>query len=148
MNQKEQAIVDQAIEILRKEISVNPITLDSPEASRQFCQLTLADKEHEVFMALFLSTTHQLIKAVEMFRGTIDAALIYPREVAKEALSHNAAAAIFAHNHPSGSSEPSLADQAITRRLVDALGLLDIRVLDHIIVSRSETVSFAERGLL
>ena len=105
-------------------------------------------REYEVFAVMFLDTRHRVIDFVEMFRGTIDSATIHPREVAKEALTRNAAAVIIAHNHPSGIAEPSTADQRLTARLVDALALLDIRVLDHIVVGEGETTSFADRGLL
>ena len=111
-------------------------------------QLRIADRDREVFLVYFLNTQHALIAAEEMFWGTIDGAAVYPREVAKTALQHNAAAVIFAHNHPSGIVEPSSADRHITNRLVESLRLLDIRVLDHIIVSHKDTMSFAERGLL
>lgn len=100
-----------------------------------------------MFCVAFLDTRHGVIKFEEMFRGTIDGASVYPREVVKAALACNASAVIFAHNHPSGVSEPSLADQAITRRLKDALELVDIRVLDHLVIG-TEITSFAERGLL
>lgn len=104
--------------------------------------------EHEVFSALFLDAKHRLIQYVEMFRGTIDSASVYPREVVKEALRLNAAAVIFAHNHPSGNPEPSQADKVLTQRLKEALALVDVRSLDHIIVAGQSTVSFAELGLL
>jgi DNA repair protein RadC len=101
-----------------------------------------------VFAVLFLDNQHRLIEYVELFRGTIDAAAVYPREVVKETLSRNAAAVIFAHNHPSGSVEASQADRMLTDRLKQALALVDVRVLDHIIVAGNATVSFAERGWL
>jgi DNA repair protein RadC len=99
-------------------------------------------------MLLLLDSRHRLIRALELFRGTIDGASVHPREVVKEALRHNAAACVFAHNHPSGVAEASQADELITRRLREALALVDIRVLDHIIVGGGEALSFAERGLL
>ena len=104
--------------------------------------------EHEQFCALFLDSQHRLIEFAELFRGTLDSASVYPREVAKEALHHNAAAVIFAHNHPSGIAEPSMADRKITKRLQEALGLFEIRVLDHIVVGSPGMVSFAEEGLI
>jgi DNA repair protein RadC len=104
--------------------------------------------EHEVFGAIFLDSQHAILSFDLLFRGTIDSATIYPREVVKQALSYNAAAVIFVHNHPSGSAEPSEADKRITERLVNALTVLDIRVLDHFVVGGAEVVSFAERGLL
>jgi DNA repair protein RadC len=122
--------------------------LDSPRATRDYLTMNLADREHEIFAVLFLDNRHRLIALAELFRGTIDGASVHPREVVKEALTRNAAAVILAHNHPSGVSEPSQADELITRRLKDALALVDIRVLDHLIVAGAECVSFAERGLL
>lgn len=122
--------------------------LSNPAATRRFLMARLRHLRHEVFACLFLDSQHRVIAFRELFRGTIDGASVYPREVVAEALSHNAAAVIFAHNHPSGVAEPSLADRQITRRLVDALALLDIRVLDHLVIGDAEAVSFAERGLL
>jgi DNA repair protein RadC len=123
---------------------------DSPAPVRQFLHLKLGALEHELFAVLFLDNKHRLISYQGMFRGTIDAASVHPREVVKEALRHNAAAVIMAHNHPSGVTEPSQADEIITRKLQEALSLVDVRVLDHIIVGHqaSDSVSFAERGLL
>lgn len=122
--------------------------ITSPEAFRAFLHLRLSDKDHEVFGCLFLDSTHRIIAFEELFRGTLDAASVYPREVAKRALSLNAKALIFAHNHPSGVTEPSEADRAITHRLKQALDLLDVRVLDHFIIGESPAYSFAEHGLL
>ena len=101
-----------------------------------------------MFSVIFLDNRHRVISFEIMFRGTIDGSSVYPREVVKTALKHNAAATIFAHNHPSGDPEPSKADESITQRLKEALALVDIRVLDHLVVGSSEIVSFAERGLL
>ena len=123
-------------------------TLTSPRAARDYLTLRLADREHEVFTILFLDTRHRLIDCTELFRGTIDGASVHPREVVKEALKHNAAAVILAHNHPSGVAEPSQADEIITTRLRDALALIDVRVLDHLIVAGSSVTSLAERGIL
>lgn len=122
-------------------------SLTSPEETRQFLSSQLRDYPHEVFAVLFLDQRHRVIHFEEMFRGTIDGASVYPREVVKKSLEFNAAAVIFAHNHPSGVAEPSQADERITKRLKDALALVDIRVLDHFVVG-DEVVSFAERGLL
>jgi DNA repair protein RadC len=122
--------------------------LESPRAVHDYLTLKLADRGHEIFAVLFLDNRHRLIAVEELFRGTLDGATVHPREVVKEALAHNAAAVIFSHNHPSGVAEPSQADELITRRLREALALVDIRVLDHIVVAGSECVSFAERGLL
>ena len=120
----------------------------SPVVVKDYLRAKLAGFEHEVFAVLFLDTQHRLIEYIEMFRGTIDGASVYPREVVKEALRLNAAAVIFSHNPPSGNPEPSRADEAITKRLKDALALMDVRTLDHVIVAGSDTTSFAERGLI
>jgi DNA repair protein RadC len=122
--------------------------LTSPKATRDYLSLKLGSLEREVFAVIFLDKRHRLISYQEMFQGTIDGASVHPREVVKEALRQNAAAVILAHPHPSGVAEPSQADEFITQRLKDALGLVDIRVLDHIIVAGEDTTSFAERGLL
>ena len=122
--------------------------LGSPAEVRQFLQLKLRALEHEVFACLFLDNQHAVIGYEELFRGTIDGASVYPREVVKRCLALNAAAVIFAHNHPSGVAEPSQADQRLTQRLKGALATVDIRVLDHFVVGEPEALSFAERGLL
>lgn len=121
--------------------------LTSPDETRQYLSDQLREYPHEVFAALFLDQRHRVICFEELFTGTIDGASVYPREVVKKALAYNAAAIIFAHNHPSGVAEPSQADRRITQKLTDALALVDIRVLDHFIVGE-EVVSFAERGLI
>lgn len=120
----------------------------STEVVKEYLSAKMLGFESEVFAVIFLDTQHKLIEYIEMFQGTIDGAAVYPREVAKAALRLNAAAVIFAHNHPSGNPEPSSADISITKRLKDALALLDVRALDHIIVGGEVAVSFAERGLL
>ncbi|MDD9155840.1 DNA repair protein RadC [Aliivibrio sp. S4TY2] len=119
----------------------------NPEHTKRYLSMKLGHQEREVFAVLFLDNQHQLMSYQELFYGTVDSASVYPREVAKAALQANAAAVIFAHNHPSGIAEPSECDKRITTRLVDALKLLDIRVLDHVVVG-SPCVSFAERGLI
>lgn len=124
------------------------VILTSPDASRRYLMLKLGEREQEVFAVMFLDNRHRLIKYEELFYGTIDGASVHPREVVKAALRHNAAAVIVAHNHPSGVPEPSRADEAITRRLKEALAFVDIRVLDHIVVGGTEITSFAERGLI
>ena len=121
-------------------------TLSEPEDAVRFFRARLADLPHEVFSCLFLDTRHRLIRYEELFRGTVDGAAVYPREVLKRALHHNAAAVIFGHNHPSGVSEPSEADRGITMKLGRALQLVDIRLLDHLVVTRDGHVSLAERG--
>ena len=120
-------------------------TFTNPTNVKEYLKLKLGAHDREVFAVMFLDNQHQLISFEELFFGTIDAAAIYPREVVKAALSHNAAAVVFAHNHPSGIAEPSQADRRITQRLVDALKLVDIRVLDHIVAGEN-CVSFAEKG--
>ena len=120
----------------------------SPATVKEYLRTKLAGFEHEVFAVLFLDARHRLIEYVEMFRGTIDGAEVHPREVVKEALQHNAAAVIFAHNHPSASPEPSTADRAITARLKQALALIEVRTLDHVVVGGDQTTALAERGWL
>ena len=120
--------------------------LSAPEDAVRYFRARLADLPHEVFSCLFLDTRHRLIRYEELFRGTVDGAAVYPREVLKRALHHNAAAVIFGHNHPSGISEPSEADRGITLKLGRALALVDIRLLDHLVVTRDGHVSLAERG--
>lgn len=122
--------------------------LRSPEDTRRFLASRLGTYPHEVFAGLFLDNRHRVIQYRELFRGTVDGAAVYPREVVRQALEYNAAAVIFAHNHPSGVAEPSDADVSLTRRLKDALGLVDIRVLDHMVVGHGEILSLAERGLM
>jgi DNA repair protein RadC len=122
--------------------------LSSPKATRDYLSLKLGTLEREVFAVIFLDRRNRLISYQEMFQGTIDGASVHPREVVKEALKQNAASVILAHPHPSGVAEPSQADEAITARIRDALSLVDIRVLDHIIVAGGDTTSFAELGLI
>lgn len=122
--------------------------LNSPGRVRDYLKLHLGHRPHEVFMALFLDAQNRLIAAEEPFRGTLTQTSVYPREVVKRSLHHNAAAVVFAHNHPSGVAEPSQADELLTRALTQALQLVDVRVLDHLIVGHGCTTSFAERGLI
>jgi DNA repair protein RadC len=140
-----------ALELARRhylaELSAGPM-LESPQATRSFLVAQLRDRPHEMFCMLALDNRQRLIAFDELFRGTIDGASVHPREVVRQALARNAAAVILAHNHPSGVAEPSQADEVITQRLKDALGLVDIRVLDHLIVGGARCMSFAERGLL
>lgn len=123
-------------------------SLSKPEETRNYLRLRLADYCNEVFGCLFLDNQHRVIAVRELFQGTIGGASVHPRVVVQQAMEVNAAAMVFFHNHPSGVAEPSHADEAITRRLKDALALVDVRVLDHFVVSAGESVSFAERGLL
>lgn len=120
--------------------------LTSPEQTKLYLSGILRDKPREEFFVLYLDNQHRVIQGESLFQGTIDAASVYPREVVKRSLEHNAAALILAHNHPSGIAEPSQSDRRITRRISDALALVDIRVLDHFVVGDGEIVSFAERG--
>jgi len=141
------ASMEFAKRLMREKLCRGP-ALQSPGAVSEYLTAHFLGREYEAFVVIFLDTRHRVIFIEEMFRGTIDGASIYPREVACAVLRHKAAACIFAHNHPSGVAEPSLADQAITRRLKDALSTIDIRVLDHFVIAGTEIVSFAERGLL
>lgn len=122
--------------------------LTDPDATKRFLQLRLTEYEHEVFGCIYLDNRHRVLGHEDMFRGTIDGASVYPREVVISALRQNAAAVIFYHNHPSGVAEPSSADRTITKRLTDALTLVDIRVIDHFVIGSETVTSFAERGLL
>lgn len=122
--------------------------LASPQAVKDYLRYRLRFLEHELFAVLLLDNRHRVIEYSELFRGTIDGASVHPREVVKEVLKHNASAVIFAHNHPSGVAEPSQADLHITKKLRDALQLIDVRVLDHIIIGDCDATSFIERGLI
>lgn len=122
--------------------------LCNPDDTRRYLHARLSHHPHEVFACLFLDNRHAVIECEELFRGTLNSAAVHPREVVKAALAHNAAAVILAHNHPSGVAEPSQADTALTRRLREALALVDIRVLDHLVIGAGEAVSLAERGLM
>lgn len=122
--------------------------LNSPRAVRDYLQLLLGSRQQEVFLVLFLDTQHRVIAAEELFHGTLGQTSVYPREVVKRALAHNAAAVILAHNHPSGVAEPSQSDQLLTGALKQALALVDVQVLDHFVVAAGRTLSFAEKGLI
>ncbi|MGY2492607.1 RadC family protein [Cupriavidus sp. CP313] len=145
------ASMDQILEAARQIIDQKMrrgMAFSSPAMVKEFLAAKLAGLEHEIFAVLFLDSRHRLIQYVEMFRGTIDSAAVHPREIVKETLRCNAAAVIFAHNHPSGEPKPSTADKLLTQRLKDALALVDVRTLDHIILGGDTTTSFAEQGLL
>jgi len=146
-SKEEKKIIKQAKKILKSHIN-DQAYLENPDTVRTFLQLQFSELEHEVFGALFLTQRHQIICYQEIFRGTIDGASVYPREIVKEAMKQNAAAIIFAHNHPSGDVTPSQADRRLTDRLIDALSLIDVRVIDHVVVSIKGTISFAEQGYL
>ncbi|HEY2256788.1 MAG TPA: DNA repair protein RadC [Variovorax sp.] len=142
------AVLELARRALRERLQARAV-FDSPGAVAQYLQLHLADRPHEVFAALFLDAQHRLIAMEELFRGTLTQTSVYPREVVTRALHHHAAALVLAHNHPSGSLEPSRADETLTRTLQAALALVDVRVLDHVIVARGGgALSMAERGLI
>lgn len=140
-------IIATALGILARRLVSGPALLN-PRSTRDYFALRFAGLEHEVFTCLYLDGRHRVLACEELFRGTIDGASVHPREVVKRALMHNAAAVIFAHNHPSGVAEPSQSDELITRRLKEALAMIDIRVLDHLVVGGAQVESFAERGLL
>jgi DNA repair protein RadC len=140
-----------ALELTRRhyqQLMMTGSALANPRATREFLRSKLRDLPHEVFCCVYLDNRHRVIAFEELFRGTIDGASVHPREVVKQALARNAAAVILVHNHPSGLAEPSQADELITRRLKEALSLVDIRVLDHVVVGDGVCESFAERGLL
>lgn len=141
------AIIHRALAILERRAR-SGAALTSPAAVRDYLRLSIAGREHEVFVCVFLDSQHRVIRTEELFRGTLGQTSVYPREVVKAALAANAAAVIFAHNHPSGVAQPSRADELLTRNLKDALGLVDVRVLDHFVVAGAHALSFAERGLL
>lgn len=132
---------------LGEELGRGPI-LSSPTAVRDFLRIQFAQQQYESFVTLYLDAQHRLIAPEESFRGTLTQTSVYPREIVRAALKHNAAAVIFSHNHPSGVVEPSRADEALTNALKQALSLVDVRVLDHFVVASSSVLSFAERGLL
>lgn len=141
------AVLEIARRSLLQELAQRPV-FDAPEAVKQYLRLKLAGLTHEVFAVLFLDAQHRLIALEEMFRGSLTQTSVYPREVIKRGLDLGAAAVILAHNHPSGVAEPSQADAALTQALQQALALVDMRVLDHLVVGAGEVVSLAERGLL
>ena len=142
-----QAVMEMARRALKEKLS-NGNALSSPSAVREFLRLKLQALPHEVFLVLFLDAQNRVIESEELFRGTLTQTSVYPREVVKRALHHNAGAVIFAHNHPSGVAEPSHADETLTQALKQALALVDVRVLDHFIVAGCGVLSFAERGLI
>ena len=141
-------VLAKALEILKNRLRKPGAVMSSPQSVKGLLMINLAELEHEVFAALFLDGQHRVIQYTEMFRGTLNQTSVYPREVVKEALRLNAGAVIFAHNHPSGMPEPSRADEMLTKTLQEALALVEVKVLDHIIVGGTTTVSFAEKGLI
>ena len=141
------AVLELARRALAENLSQKTL-FDTPQAVRDYLQLQLGSRPHEVFAMLFLDSQNRLIVLEELFRGTLDGASVHPREVVRASLKHNAAAVILAHNHPSGIAEPSAADRNITRQLRDALQLVGVRVLDHLVVGAGEPTSMAARGLI
>ncbi len=140
-------VLQAAQRLLKRELEGRDL-LTSPGAVKDFLRVRLGALEHEIFAVLMLDSQHRLIEYVELFRGTVSQTSVYPREVVKESLARNAAALILVHNHPSGVAEPSRADEQLTKTLTEALQLVDVRVLDHLIVAADTVLSFAERGVL
>lgn len=142
-----QAVLELTRRALSEEMQIG-ITLNSPQTVKKYLQLVLGSKAHEAFVVLFLDVKNRLIACEELFRGTLTHTSVYPREIVKEALTHNAASVLLAHNHPSGSPEPSAADHSLTQALKQALALIDVRVLDHFVIGGKNVYSFAEHGQL
>ena len=146
--QTQQRVIQMALTLLEKQIKQKSVGFSSTIETMQYLRLQLEQLEREVFMVLYLDNQHRLIASETTSMGTINATAVYPREIIKTALGHNAAAVVMAHNHPSGVAEPSDDDRKVTKRLTEALSLVDIRVLDHVVVGHGQSVSFAERGWL
>ncbi len=146
-NYAEHPIIRQALELLACEIKATD-ALHSPDAVKDYLRLKLGDRPHEVFAVVFMDSQNRVIACEELFRGTLTQTSVYPREVVLEALKRNAASVILCHNHPSGNAVPSRADEALTQTLEQALALVDVRVLDHLIVTQANVLSFAEEGLI
>ena len=141
------AVMELARRALNRTLSEQPV-FNSPQAVKDYLRMNIGALPHEVFAVLFLDAQQKLIACEEMFRGSLTQTSVYPREVVKRALFHNAASVILAHNHPNGVAEPSQADKQLTHALISALGLIDVRVLDHFVIAGNQTISFAERGLM
>lgn len=148
LTEKDARLVARAMRVLEQHARYNPVALTSPAAVRDYLRLRFSGCEREEFHVMYLNNQNQLIEARTEFLGTLTQTAVYPREIAKSALMLNAAAVILAHNHPSGTPEPSAADRLLTQALKAALAQLDVQVLDHIIVTETRTTSFAEQGLL
>jgi DNA repair protein RadC len=146
--QTQQRVIQMALTLLEKQMKQKPVSFNSSAETLQYLRIQLEQLEREVFMVLYLDTQHRLIASETTSLGTINATSVYPREIIKSALGHNAAAVVFAHNHPSGSAEPSSADRSVTERLIEASTLMGIKVLDHVVIGHGESISFAERGWL
>ena len=140
-------VIERALQILAARVREGA-ALTSPAAVRDYLRLALSGREHEVFVCIWVDAQHRVIALEEAFRGTLTQTSVYPREIVKAALRCNAAAVIFAHNHPSGVAQPSQSDELLTRNLKEALALIEVRVLDHFVVAGAQAISFAERGLL
>ena len=147
VTQREDAVIAEALAILKGRL-LRGNALSSSGAVRDYLRVLLAQKPHEEFVVVFLDAQNRVIAADTMFRGTLTQTSVYPREIVKAALAHNASSVLFAHNHPSGYCEPSRADELLTAALKRALALVDVSVLDHFIVAATDILSFAERGLL
>ncbi len=148
LSRTDKAAITRAMNIIAEKTLSAGEALTSSEHTKTYLRLKLNSEPAECFMVIFLDNQHRMLADEILFRGTIDGAAVYPREVMRSVFKHNAAAVIFAHNHPSGNAEPSQSDIAITRRLKTALETIDVRTLDHFVVGNPEVVSFAERGLL
>jgi DNA repair protein RadC len=146
--QADDRLIADAIVVLEQRARYGTQEFTSPQATKDYFRLRLGGLEHEVFAVVYLDSQHRLIECEELFRGTLTQTSVYPREVIKSALRLNAASVVFAHNHPSGVTLPSRADEHLTTTLKQALALVDVRVLDHVVVSATEATSFSERGLL
>jgi len=147
-NHEELAVIARAIAILEERARYDAVTFTDPRTVADYLRLRVGGLEHEMFGVLWLDARHWLIDAEELFRGTLTQTSVYPREVVKAALAKNACSVILYHNHPSGSAEPSRADELLTGNLKTALALVDVRVIDHFVVTAGEATSFAERGLV
>lgn len=145
---QENQVIDEALHILDRRLFTRGPDLTSPDAVASFLKLQLAQQEHEVFGVIFLDAKHRVLAFEILFHGSIDGATVYPRQVVKRSMNHNAAGAIFVHNHPSGCTDPSQADRLLTTRLKEALALIEVHVLDHFIVGEGRPLSFAECGWL
>lgn len=147
-SKEEDSVIRDALSILSRRMNAAKSVLDSPDVTANYLKLSVGQLQYETFGILYLDNHHGVISDGQLFRGTINGASVHPREVVRECIMKNASAVIFYHNHPSGEPEPSEADKALTTRLIEALELIEVRVLDHIIVGGSRSVSFAERGYL
>lgn len=145
---QENQVIDEALQILDRRLFSRGPELTTPGLVAEYLKLLLVQQEHEVFAVIFLDAKHRVLQFEVLFHGSIDSASVYPRQVVKRALAHNAAAVILCHNHPSGCPEPSQADRALTARLKAALDLIDVRILDHFIVGEGRPLSLAEYGWL